>query len=64
MNYDVTDNRIVIDNYFIEQDTTGNIHIYRRGTMEHIESINHNRVLSEKEFKKICDDYINNLEEE
>ena len=64
MNYNVTDNRIIIKDYFIEQSENGDIVVYRKGTMEHIETIKHNRVLSENEFKKITNDYISNLEEE
>lgn len=58
MNYCVTDNREIVGDYFIEQDTTGRIHIYKRGTMEYVEYIDFVTVLDHKMFLTVCKDYV------
>lgn len=57
MEYNVTDNRITLDGYFMKQDERGNIHIYRKGSMEYIDYIG---VLLHDEFKYKCKEWLNN----
>lgn len=58
MNYNVTDNREVIENYFIEQDTKGRIHIYIKESMEYIEYIDCITVVPHDVFLTICKNYV------
>ena len=37
MTYCVTDNRIVIESFFFEQDSQGKIHVFENLTMEYVE---------------------------
>lgn len=58
MLYNVTDNRICIQNYFFEQDERGNIHVYRKEGMEYIDCIDYIGVLHFDEFKFKCKEYL------
>lgn len=60
MNYNVTDNRELIGDYFLEQDTTGRIHIYKKqgGNLEYIDHIDCIGVVPNNVFLKICKDYV------
>lgn len=53
MIYNVTDNRISIDDYFFEMATNNNIYIYTKG-MKYIDIIKVGYYISFKEFKVIC----------
>mgnify|MGYP004515515749 CR=1 FL=1 len=57
MNYCVTDNRELIGDYFLEQDTTGRIHCYKKqgGKLEYIDFVT---VLDHKMFLTVCKDYV------
>ncbi|MFQ8920959.1 hypothetical protein [Clostridium paraputrificum] len=39
MAYYVTDLRLIKNKYFFEVDTLGNMHVYKAGTMEYLDSI-------------------------
>ena len=62
MVYEVTDNRILLDRYFLEMDTEHIIHVYGAG-MKEIDTIPMNKALSFNEFQKFCNDFINNIKE-
>lgn len=58
MVYNVNDNRIVMGGYFMEQDETGNIHIYKKGSMEYIECIDNIGGMPFDEFKCCCNQWL------
>ena len=58
MNYNATDNRIVLNGYFIEQDQQGNIHIYIKDTMEYIDCIDNIGVMPYDIFISKCKELI------
>ncbi|MDU1978511.1 MAG: hypothetical protein E6726_08905 [Clostridium sp.] len=57
MIYNITDNRISIDDYFFEMDTNNNIHIYTNG-MKYLGIIKVGYLLDFKQFKEICNEWI------
>lgn len=59
MIYEVSDNRITINNYFIEQGTNNIIYVYTKG-LKLIESINIDHSMSYEEFKTYCNNYVMN----
>lgn len=61
MEYNATDNRIVINDYLIEQDQQGNIHVYKTGTMEYIDCIDYVGVMSYDVFKDKAKEIVSNL---
>lgn len=53
MIYNVTDNRVSIDDYFFEMDTNNNIYIYAKG-MKYIDIIKVGYYIDFNQFKEIC----------
>lgn len=57
MVYEVTDNRIFLDGYFLEMDTKHIIHVYGAG-MKEIDRVPMNKALSFEEFQNFCKSFI------
>lgn len=57
MIYNVTDNRISIDDYFFDMDTDNNIHIYIKG-MKYIDIIKVGYYVDFNKFKEICNRWV------
>lgn len=56
MIYNVTDNRVSIDDYFFEMDTNNNIHIYDK-EMKYIDIIKVEYYIDFNKFKVICNQW-------
>lgn len=58
MNYYVTDLRLIDSKYFFEVDTLGNMHVYKAGTMEYLDSIYLGVNPKDKEFKNAISNWL------
>ena len=59
MTYCVTDNRIVIESFFFEQDSQGKIHVFENLTMEYVECVDYVGVLPNDIFIDKCREWLN-----
>lgn len=55
--YEVSDNRIALDEYFFEMDTRYNIHVYEKG-MKYFDMIENTSKLNFDEFKYKCNQWL------
>lgn len=58
--YNVNENRKVIKGYLIEQDSQGNIHIFKTGSMEYIDFIDNVGIMPNDVFIDWCKEWTDN----